>query len=219
MTTGSTTLPDAVRYAVLYQLANVHTALPGIIVSYDYTKQNAQVQPTINRTWSDGTTIKLPVLNNVPVIFPQSGGASLTFPVNVGDPCLLIFNERSTDQWKASGGIVNPVDPRKFDLSDGVALMGYLPFNSTFPNRSNNTDMILQYAGSSITITSTGAIKINTASTLALGTPTNELINQLNTFFTALSVDPEFDAIFDSATIAALATLITNLTALDGTLP
>lgn len=219
MSTGGTSLADAIRWAILYQLNNVHTALPGQVLAYDYTTQKATIQPTLNKVWNDGNINQLPVLENVPVIFPASGGASLTFPVNPGDTCLITFIERSMDQWLTTGGLVNPQDPRKFDLSDAVAIMGLKPFNSQFPARANNTDMVLQYGGSSITITPTGAVKINTASTLALGTPSNELINQLQVFFTALAADPGFDGIIDPITATALSTLIANLTALDGTLP
>ena len=218
MTSGATTLPDAIRQAILYQLNNIHTALPAQFVSYDYTTQKATVQPTLNKVWADGTTTQLPEMVNVPVIFPNSGGASITFPINQGDTCLLVMLERSMDDWISQGGLVNPNDPRTFDLSDAVAIPGLLPFNSTFPTRTNNTDLILQYAGSSITITNTGAIKINTASTLALGTAGNELINQLNTFFLAMLTDASFIADFPEL-VTPLTTLTTNLTVLDGTLP
>lgn len=224
MTTGATSLPDAIRWAILYQLNNVHTALPGQIISYDYTTQKASIQPTLNKVWNDATSVQLPVLENVPIIFQESGGASLTFPINPGDTCLLICVERSLDEWLTNGGLVNPKDPRKFDLSDMVAIMGLKPFNSVFPTRSNNTDLVLQYAGSSITITSTGAIKINTANTLALGTPTVELINQLITVIT--SIGAAMTALFADLSLPACQTAATactiftnNLTPIDGTLP
>lgn len=225
MTVSPVSLPDAVRLAILSQLNNIHTALPGQIVSYDYTTQKATIQPTVSKAWTDGTSTVMPILNSVPVIFPQAGGASLTFPVNVGDPCLILCCERSIDEWLASGNVGKPADPRKFALSDAVAIMGLMPFNSTFPTRSNNTDLILEYAGSAITITSTGAVKINTATTLALGKPDNELINQLLTVLTKIGLafaklqstgvgTPE-----TGQAATACTTAVTNLTALDGTLP
>lgn len=233
MTTGSTTLTDAIRYAVLAQLNNIHTAIPGQIVSYDFTTQKATIQPSINKLWVTGAVDPLPILQNVPVVFPNSGGASLTFPVNPGDTCLLVFCERSIDDWKSNGvnssGTVTPSDPRKLDLSDGIAIMGLKPFNSTFPNRANNSDLLLSYAGSSISIGANGAVKINTASTLALGMPGNELISQLisaltqiNSVFTAILSDPPtLPNTFTAAGLAepAIAAIIGQLTTLDGTLP
>ncbi len=115
-----TTMTDAMRQAVLFQLYDVHTALPGTIISYDSTLQKATIHPSLKKSYLDGTTQEMPILNNVPVIFPRAGGASLTFPVVQGDTCLLLFIERSIDLWKSVGGVVAPDDPRKFDLSDAL---------------------------------------------------------------------------------------------------
>src|SRR5690606_8963428 len=83
-----TSLTDAVKYAIDFNLANVHTCLPAQIISYDYQKQKAQVKPVISKRWTDGNFSEMPIINGVPVIFPSSGGASLTFPVKEGDFCL-----------------------------------------------------------------------------------------------------------------------------------
>ena len=119
--TAQTTLSDAIRNAVLYQQSIIHTAMPGIIVSYDYTTKKAQIQPAINKSYTNGTVQPMPVLSNVPVIFPFASGASITFPVNDGDYCLIICCERSIDNWLTTGGQVTPNDPRKMDLSDAEA--------------------------------------------------------------------------------------------------
>lgn len=184
--TSPVSMADAIRLAVLYQLNNVHTAMPGSIVSYDFEKQKASIQPLLNKVWADGTTTPMPILENVPVIFPRAGGASLTFPVTQGDTCLLLFIERSTDLWLTQGGQVSPDDPRKFDLSDGVAIMGLFPFSEN-SLAENNTDLLLTYAGSKIRIQQSGAISIETSSTVAIGTSTNELLKILSDTLTILS--------------------------------
>ena len=172
-------LPTAIRQSILYQLNNIHTCLPAEIVSYDYTKQRATVQPLLNKVWSDGTSTPMPEQQNVPVIFPRAGGASLTFPVIAGDTCLLVFIERSTDVWKTVGGQVNPDDPRKFDLSDGVAIMGLFPFSES-SQAENNTDVFLTYAGSKIVIKQNGDVVIDTASKVAIGNSTTEVLNVIS---------------------------------------
>src|SRR5277367_520337 len=106
--TSPKTLNDAISLATNYALTGIHTALPASIISYDYTTQKATVQPLLNKVFSNGTTMPMPVLNNVPVIFPRAGGASLTFPVVEGDTCLLLFMERSIDLWLTIGGQVSP---------------------------------------------------------------------------------------------------------------
>lgn len=107
---------------------SMHTCMPGTILSYDASSQMASVQPSLNRQQPDGREEKMPVVNNVPVVWPRSGGASMTFPVKPGDGCLLLFAERSLDEWKSSGGEVTPRDARRADLSDAVALMGFVHF-------------------------------------------------------------------------------------------
>lgn len=209
----SNSMPDAIRQAILYQLNNVHTAMPGAVISYDFATQKASVQPLLNKFWSDGTSSPLPVLENVPIIFPRAGGASLTFPVVEGDSCLLLFSERSIDEWVNTGGQVSTKDSRKFDLSDAVAIMGLSPFSS--PSLAeNNTDLLLTYAGSKIRIRQTGAVEIETSTTIALGTNTIELLDTLITLFTAYVAAGSFALAKPAFTTAA-----TNLTLIKGTIP
>lgn len=180
-----TTMTDAMRQAVLFQLYDVHTALPGTIISYDSTLQKATVQPSLKKSYLDGTTQEMPILNNVPVIFPRAGGASLTFPVVQGDSCLLLFIERSTDLWKSVGGIVAPDDPRKFDLSDAVAIMGLMPFSENSLSE-NNEDVLLTYKSSNIRIKSSGEIQIETAGKIAIGNQTTEVLDLLSRWLNVL---------------------------------
>jgi len=177
--TSPVTMTDAIRLAILYQLNNIHTALPGAIISYDYTTQKASIQPLLNKVWADGTTTPMPVLDNVPVIFPRAGGASLTFPGAEGDTCLLLFIERSIDQWLEVGGQVSPQDPRKMSLSDAVAIMGLYPFSEASP-ATNNDDLLLTYNGSSFRIKKSGDIVIETSSKVAIGTSVVELLQQIS---------------------------------------
>ena len=182
-------LCDAIRQACLYHQNNMHVALPAEIISYDFQKQKASVQPLLNKAWADlkpnDPPAVMPVLANVPVIFPRSGGASLTFPVTAGDTCLLVFIERSTDLWLSEGGQVTPDDPRKFDLSDAVAIMGLFPFVEN-SQADNNNDVLLTYAGSNIRIQKNGDIQIKTSNKVAIGTATDELLDILDKLMTAL---------------------------------
>ena len=108
----------------------MNTCLPGTVTSYDAGSQRATVQPAVRMRQPDGREEELPVLNSVPVIWPRSGGASMTFPVKAGDGCLILFNQRSTDEYKNNGKTNTPQDPRMFDMSDAVAIMGFVSFGS-----------------------------------------------------------------------------------------
>lgn len=121
-----TDLASLLEQSFSQMMRGVHTALPGVITSY--SNGQASVKPQLSRRLTNGETEELPVLNDVPVIWPRSGGASMTFPVKAGDSCLLIFVERSMDEFKGNGSLTAPEDSRQHALSDAVALMGFAHF-------------------------------------------------------------------------------------------
>lgn len=105
----------------------VRVALPGIIQSFDPEAVTCTVLPAVQGimpTQSGTDSTDIPLLVDVPVVFPRGGGCTLTFPVNAGDECLLIFSDRCIDFWWQSGGIQEPVDGRQHDLNDAFAIVG-----------------------------------------------------------------------------------------------
>ena len=104
-----------------YQTNNLYTAAPGVVVAVrnNLEELSVDVQPTVNILNKDKTTKERPVVLNVPVQMPSSSTAALTFPINVGDPVLLIYSMRSLDNWKRGEGKPSvPSDNRKFDKRD-----------------------------------------------------------------------------------------------------
>lgn len=105
------------------------TSLPGIIQSFDAGAMTCVVQPAVQVfvTTDDGSMVltTLPLLLDCPVQFPAGGGCTLTFPVAVGDECLVVFASRCIDSWWQSGGIQAQAELRMHDLSDGFALLGF----------------------------------------------------------------------------------------------
>ena len=104
--------------------ADLWTAMPGHIASFDPATQTCEVQPGLKlkitgpaiaslTPGADPTTVPegssawmtLPKLQDCPVHFPSGGGYTLTFPVAVGDECLVVFGSRCIDSWWQSGGI------------------------------------------------------------------------------------------------------------------
>lgn len=106
------------------RLKDLHTCMPGIIASFNPDTQTASVQPAIKRIFTEKGAVNLPLCVDVPVAFPGGGDFFLTFPVKVGDECILMFSERAIDNWHASGGTQTPSEYRLHDLSDGIAIVG-----------------------------------------------------------------------------------------------
>ena len=116
--------------------SGLRVAMPGIIGSFDSDKQTVTVDiavydriltglpsiPNYNPATGD---IKIPTLLDVPIVIPRAGGAALTFPVQAGDECLVIFTDFCINTWYNSGGINNAQERlRRHDLSDGFAILG-----------------------------------------------------------------------------------------------
>lgn len=122
---------EAMRAAMDGRLAEVWTALPGIVQGFDPQAMTVTVQPSIKGviTSPDGATasVALPLLVDVPVVFPSGGGFTLTFPVAEGDECLAVLASRCIDAWWQSGGVQEPLEPRMHNLSDAFAIVG--PFS------------------------------------------------------------------------------------------
>jgi hypothetical protein len=116
---------EAVRGRVLRDL---RVAVPAEVTRYDATHQLVDVRPLL-ADWfpSEGENVEQafpPIVPNVPVVFPGSGGYRLTFPVAVGDTLLLVVSDRSLDAWLDQGGRQAPDDLRRHNLSDAVAIPG-----------------------------------------------------------------------------------------------
>lgn len=104
------------------------TALPGVVEAFDPSKMIVSVQPTIQaqRRTETGVLewVTLPLLVDLPVVFPGGGGFQLTFPIQNGDEALVVFSSRCIDSWWDLGGVQVQAELRMHDLSDGFALVG-----------------------------------------------------------------------------------------------
>lgn len=124
-------------------MSNLRVALPGIIQSFDPETITCVVQPAVKGYESDDagkkSSLSLPLLVDVPVIFPRGGGVTLTFPVKAGDECLLMFADRCIDFWWQNGGVQEPVDGRMHDLSDAFAIVGLQSCARKIANISTST--------------------------------------------------------------------------------
>lgn len=143
-------IPGAVRRMVEMFLRNVRGALPGVIEDYDAATQTASVKPLLMEGYFDEAGERkvdsLPVIPDVPVVFQGAGDFSITFPLSRGDTVLLIFAGGSLDKWLQYGGEVDPLDDRRFDLSDAIAIPGL----RAKPDASGNVDGSAMVFGASL---------------------------------------------------------------------
>lgn len=129
MTDSRPTLTRVLDAAIAQGLAGLRVMVPGEVIDFDAPTQTATIQPLLSDLIFDGggtvgTVVQLPPINSVPVQFPGAGGFAETWPVAAGDPCLLVFADRSLDNWYERGGVVDPVEERRHDITDAVAILG-----------------------------------------------------------------------------------------------
>lgn len=169
MSPRSPTTAETLRAVLAARLAQVHTCLPGQIESYDPIKQSASVKLTIKNVipYADGTgedELDYPVIPDVPVAHPRAGAWRIHLPLSQGDHVMVMFAERSLDQWRSLGGIQNPLDLRSHDLSDAVAV----PCN-LYPDADALTGLLMnclsigKQGGSVININDDGTVNLGSA--------------------------------------------------------
>jgi hypothetical protein len=138
-----------------------NTSLPAIIQSYDSTTKRAQVLPAIKRLFTDGTSQSLPILIDVPIIFPSAGGFTITMPITKGDSVLLIFTQRGITNFKNQFTESMPTNSL-LSIQDAVAIVGFgalqiTPSSSTGCTMQNNQ-------GSNAVIIEDGKVEIKKGS-------------------------------------------------------
>jgi hypothetical protein len=135
------TLTELLNQAIHNRLLDVHTAMIAKVESYDAHKQQVNVLPVLKRRIKDiqGQWVneQLPMLCDVPVLFPRAGGYFISFPIQPDDFVQLVFNESSIDEWLLGGG--SSLDsPDRFTLQGAVAIPGvypeYNPLNGAHEN-------------------------------------------------------------------------------------
>lgn len=119
---------QAMRLVLDGRQSCIWTAMPGIVQSVDLAAMTCEIQPAIQGTIEDENgklqSVNLPLLVDVPIVFPGAGGFVITFPIAAGDEVLVVFGSRCIDAWWQSGGIQRPMEARMHDLSDGFAIPG-----------------------------------------------------------------------------------------------
>lgn len=143
---------------------NLRVAAPGIVREFNADEQTVTVQVAIRekRLKADGTEVwaDIPQLVDVPIVFPRAGGYAVTFPINEGDECLVVFGDMCIDAWWQSGGVQNQIDCRRHDLSDAFAIFAPWSQPRVLPNYSTSSVQMRNDAGSAYVEISGNTINI-----------------------------------------------------------
>ncbi|WP_304625501.1 Gp138 family membrane-puncturing spike protein [uncultured Parasutterella sp.] len=170
--------------------ASIRVAMPAIVTAVDLSRQVVSVRPALMgklRGYEGQVTeSQYPVLTEVPIVFPRAGGLSITYPVKVGDECLVIFADSCIDFWWQNGGIQSTNDTRKHDLSDGIAIFGLSSQPRKLSNVSGSAIEIrtdsrsdwISFTGGKLDINIAGDVTVKASST-EINCPTNKINGSL----------------------------------------
>jgi len=118
----------------------IYTALPATIESYNAETKRAKLLPAINSISTDNQSSALPVLVDVPVIFPASGAFTMHFPLAAGDAVLVVFSQRGIQNFKQDYKRSNPTNENILDYDSPIAIAGFGAISFT-PAETNSASL------------------------------------------------------------------------------
>lgn len=147
---------------------NNHFCNIGRIYGFNISKQTATIEILINRKKNadDKDGIEIPPLLDVPVVIYGGGGYSITTPIKQGDECLVLFNDRSIDNWYMLGDKRIPREDRIHNYSDAIAIVGINNQKKNIQGYSDNS-ICINKDGKNIVEISDSEIKATLGTTKA----------------------------------------------------
>lgn len=120
---------DQVKREVMFDI-NCHAL--GVVEKFDSAKQTCMVKVDYLKTKlvknSTGTyesqIFKYPLLLDCPAIIMTGGNTGVTVPINQGDSCVILFNDRDIDNWSTGASESEVATGRLHSISDGLVLVG-----------------------------------------------------------------------------------------------
>jgi len=119
-----------VRDAVKAALLDVHTSFPARVESVrrDGTGWLVDVKPQglrhLPKRGGGTVTEELPVIPDVPMLWPVAGGWGMSMPIEAGDHVLVVASEHAIGEWRSRGEVCDPGLRGRHDLNGCFALPG-----------------------------------------------------------------------------------------------
>lgn len=128
----------------------INVSMPARVVTYNATTQKADVTLDLlavmyNANAVDGEDVQEATqVRGVPVMWPRTAGGYLTFPLVPDDTGLVVFADRSLEQWKRLGVAVDPEAAWAHALQDAVFMPGLHPDTDPISPATDLTAAVLE---------------------------------------------------------------------------
>jgi len=109
----------------IYFKLNCHRI--GKIEQFNPTTQTATISiidKRIDLSTTPPTYSDFDIIQECPVLLPRGSQGGVEYPINIGDECVIYFNDRDIDNWFQSGKKQAPNTIRAHDISDSIVAVG-----------------------------------------------------------------------------------------------
>jgi hypothetical protein len=194
-------------------LSNINTCMPGVITKYDPKTTTATVKPGFKRKYKNqDSPVSMPDISDCPVHLPRFGNVVIRPPISqiLNSPCWILFSQRSIDQFMALGSPTDPLDSRKFALTDGWVIPGLTTEKNPIESKAGEESLEISYGNAYFEITQDGkfSIKNNNAELI---TAISELTTALKAAKTNTGIGPQPFMPDTVSKITAVEEKLTNL--------
>ena len=162
---GTPRTSEIIRQGVQHWLEEAYVCRPGTVQAYDREAQTVDVLPSLRwrrRTRGGEEVVEPRLIKSVPVAFPQGGGFAVTMPLAQGDPVLLVFSDRSIDEWTRDGpGVVDVRARGSHRQTDAIAIPGVRPAADPLADAAHAENLVIGLdGGTQIHVTPGGEIRL-----------------------------------------------------------
>ena len=172
-------LYQSIDFFLRQRFKDLHTAIPGTIVSYDSITKRAIVQPALDMLDTSGNRVTRAALADVPVLHPSGGGYVVHLPLVANDAVMILFSERGISHFKQTYQVEAPEFSVVMSETDGVAIPGFgaltiTPAGPGLVAQTEDGGTYIQIDGTKIKIkcatfeVEAGTVTIDTSSTVAI---------------------------------------------------
>lgn len=151
-------LTGIMQFVLSKFLQGVDDMLPAQVVSYNRTKNRAQVQPLVPMVTTDNIIVQRGELQSVPVQIDGGGSFMVSFPVQPGDLGYIKANDRDISLFLQSLQNAQPNTARKHSFEDAVFIPAVLAGYTIASGDAEN--LVIQSLSGNVKI-SLGAISIS----------------------------------------------------------
>lgn len=199
-------------------LLNLNCHHVATIQSFDSSKQTVTATINYKKTYFEASATgeyvpvlkSYPILLDVPIVSLSGGAAGVTMPIQAGDECLILFNDRDIDNWFQTGQVKGNATSRLHSISDGFALIGVRSLNNVLASYDANRAVLFN----GTTKVAVGSSKVEIANqTTTLNTLLGSLIDAINAITTTNAIPGSPSAISATSQVAlnAIKTQIAGL--------